>query len=115
MDQFIYSWMKRNGIDDFQQFLYFHTLPNKFFECIQGRLALAVGPSPEMARIVREHDLGVISEDFSPKTLAQHLRSLDSKTINYYKLQSHKAARILSAEKNKELLLDLVKKLLKDG
>jgi len=92
-----------------------HSLPNKFFEFIQARLAVAIGPSPEMARIAREHDLGVVSEDFSPKTLAQCLRHLDPKTINYYKLQSHKAARILSAEKNKELLLDLVEKLLKDG
>jgi hypothetical protein len=57
----------------------------------------------------------VISEDFSPKRLAQCLRHLDPKTINFYKSQSHKAAQILSAEKNKELLLDLVKKLLKDG
>jgi len=92
-----------------------HSLPNKFFEFIQARLAVAIGPSPEMARIAREHDLGVVSEDFSPKTLAQCLRNLDPKTINYYKLQSHKVARILSAEKNKELLLDLVEKLLKDG
>jgi len=96
-------------------FNHLHSLPNKFFEFIQARLGVAIGPSPEMARIVREHDLGVISEDFSPKRLAQCLRHLDPKTINFYKSQSHKAAQILSAEKNKELLLDLVKKLLKDG
>src|SRR5205823_126992 len=29
-----------------------HALPNKFFEFIQGRLALAIGPSPEMAHLV---------------------------------------------------------------
>ena len=96
-------------------FNHLHSLPNKFFEFIQARLGVAIGPSPEMARIVREHNLGVISEDFSPKRLAQCLRHLDPKTINFYKSQSHKAAQILSAEKNKELLLDLVKKLLKDG
>jgi glycosyltransferase involved in cell wall biosynthesis len=90
-----------------------HSLPNKFFEFIQARLAIAIGPSPEMAGIVKEHDLGVVSEDFSPKTLAQCLRNLDPKTINYYKLQSHQAARILSAKRNMELLLDLVGKLLK--
>ena len=32
-------------------------LPNKFFEFIQARLALAIGPSPEMARIVNEYGL----------------------------------------------------------
>jgi hypothetical protein len=91
-----------------------HSLPNKFFEFVQARLAVAIGPSPEMARIAREHDLGVVSQDFSPKTLAQCLRNLDLKQINDYKRRSHKAARILSAEKNKELLLDLVERLLKE-
>ncbi len=91
-----------------------HSLPNKFFEFIQARLAIAIGPSPEMARIVREHDLGVVSEDFSPKTFARCLSVLDREKINYYKSQSHQAARILSAERNKELLLDLVEKLLKE-
>jgi len=95
-------------------FNYRHTLPNKFFEFIQARLAIAIGPSPEMARIVREHDLGVISEDFSPRTFARLLSGLDAKTISYYKLQSHNVARMMSAEKNKELLLGLVERLLKD-
>jgi hypothetical protein len=54
-------------------FNYLHILPNKFFECIQARLAIAVGPSPEMARIVKEYDLGVVAENFFPHTLARHL------------------------------------------
>ena len=33
-------------------FNYYHALPNKLFEFIQARLAIAVSPSPEMARIV---------------------------------------------------------------
>ena len=91
-----------------------HSLPNKLFEFIQARLAVAIGPSPEMTRIVRKHDLGVVSEDFSPKMFARCLSVLGREKINYYKSQSHQAARILSAEKNKELLLDLARKLLKE-
>ena len=89
-----------------------HTLPNKFFEFIQARLAIAIGPSPEMAHIVNEYDLGVVAEDFSPETLARRLSQLDADKVNHYKWQSHKAARILSAEPNKRLLLDLVQRLL---
>ena len=33
-------------------FNYAHALPNKFFEFVQARLAVAIGPSPEMARLV---------------------------------------------------------------
>ncbi len=95
-------------------FNFFHALPNKFFEYIQARLAIAIGPSPEMARIVKEYDLGVIGEDFSPKSLAQCLISLDKEKINYYKLQSHKIARRLSAEQNKELLLNLVQQVIEE-
>ncbi|HKX82823.1 MAG TPA: hypothetical protein VJL58_01270, partial [Pyrinomonadaceae bacterium] len=39
-----------------------YALPNKFFEFVQARLAIVVAPSPEMARIVRERDLGVVAE-----------------------------------------------------
>ena len=93
-------------------FNYFHILPNKFFECIQARLALAVGPSPEMARMVKEYDLGVVADNFTPETLAERLRNLDQNKINHYKLQSHRAARLLSAEENKKLLLRLVEQVL---
>ena len=93
-------------------FNYLHILPNKFFECIQARLALAVGPSPEMARIVKEHDLGVVADDFAPEALAECLKTLDQEKINHYKLQSHRAARLLSAEENKKLLFRLVEEVL---
>ena len=35
------------------QFQLRQALPNKFFEFIQARLAVAIGPSPEMAKFVR--------------------------------------------------------------
>jgi hypothetical protein len=95
-------------------FNYFHALPNKFFEFIQARLAIAIGPSPEMARLVKDYDLGVVAEDFSPGTLARCLKSLNREKINYYKLQSHRVSRILSSEQNKKILLDLVQQALVD-
>ena len=36
-------------------FNHLHALPNKIFEFVQARLAIAIGPSPEMARIVEEY------------------------------------------------------------
>ncbi|MBI4474324.1 MAG: hypothetical protein HY646_16765, partial [Acidobacteria bacterium] len=37
-----------------------YALPNKFFEFIQARLAIVIAPSPEMAKIVRQFDLGLV-------------------------------------------------------
>jgi glycosyltransferase involved in cell wall biosynthesis len=46
------------------------TLPNKLFEYIQGRIIPAIGPSPEMARVVRKWDCGIVAEDFTPAAFA---------------------------------------------
>lgn len=89
-----------------------YTLPNKFFEFIQSRLAIAIGPSPEMARIVKEHDCGIVADDFLPQTLASHLIQLDEKKIDYYKNQSHKIAKMMSSEQNEGKILRLVDKVL---
>ncbi len=91
-----------------------HSLPNKFFEYIQGRLAIAIGPSPEMKHFVEKYELGVVSEDFNPKSLANAINKLTPEKINYYKSQSHTFAQELSAEKNKELVLKNVKQLLEE-
>lgn len=79
-------------------FNYRFGLPNKLFEFIQARLGLAVGPSPEMARLVHQHQLGVVAEDFRPATLARHLNRLDAATIDRFKAAAHLAADALAWE-----------------
>lgn len=83
-------------------------LPNKFFEFIQARLALAIGPSVEMAALVREWDCGVVAEDFSPASLAAALSALTPARIAEMKRSSAAAADVLCAERNREVVLDLV-------
>jgi hypothetical protein len=83
-------------------------LPNKLFEFVQGRLAVAVGPSPEMARLVREHGLGVVADDFAPETLAAALNRLDAAAIAEFKRASHAAATELCAERNADILRQVV-------
>ena len=73
-------------------------LPNKIFDFVQGRLALVVGPSPEMAALVRRHGLGVVTDDFSAESLARALERLTRDDVGRYKAASHAAAHELSAE-----------------
>ena len=93
-------------------FNYSHGLPNKLYDYIQARLAIAIGPTEEMTNLVRTYDTGVVSDDFDPKNLASYLNSLTIEKVEYYKQQSHKAAKELSAEKNKEIFLSLIERLL---
>ena len=91
-----------------------HALPNKFFEFLQARLAIAIGPSPEMARIVREFQCGVVGDEFSPASLARALNRLSSSEIDRMKAGSDRAARIFTGEKNAEALRQLVGGILKE-
>lgn len=75
-------------------------LPNKFFEFIQARLVVAIGPSVEMQRIVNEYDCGVVAESFEPRALADVLGKLNIAEITRYKNNSHRAAQELNAGKN---------------
>ena len=85
-----------------------YALPNKLFEFIQARLAVAIGPSPEMARIVRSYGCGVVTDDFEPQTFAAALNGLDSAAITAFKGASHAAARELCAERNEAIVVGAV-------
>jgi len=86
-----------------------HALPNKIFEFVQGRLAIAIGPSPEMRRMVERHDLGIVAEDFDPRSLACKLNALSSEEIMRYKRNANEAARALSADGTRHKLLEIVR------
>lgn len=92
-----------------------YALPNKFFEFIQARLAVAIGPSPEMARIVRETGCGIVAPDFSPASLAECLARCDDGQIARYKQRSHEIADRMSAKANEKVILQLVGDLLGDA
>lgn len=73
-------------------------LPNKVFEYMQARLALAISPNHEMAALVRATGIGVVAEDFTPAALARVLRGLDVTKIESMKCASHQAAKTYSSE-----------------
>ena len=89
-------------------FNYQFALPNKFFEFIQARLAIAIGPSPEMSRIVINNELGVISPDFSSESMAKSLEGITKEDLQRYKLNAHSAAMIYCAETNKDLMINII-------
>lgn len=73
-------------------------LPNKFFDFIQARLGVIVGPSPEMAHFVERYGIGAVAEDFSSEALTRVLDTLDHRQVTDWKRASHQHARELSSD-----------------
>jgi hypothetical protein len=90
-------------------------LPNKFFEYIQARLMIAIGPSLDMAKLVKQYECGVVAEEFSLQSMAKTLNALSASDIDRAKHQSHKAAKELCFEKEQEKLVALLNRLLEES
>lgn len=73
-------------------------LPNKFFDFVQARLGVIVGPSPEMARFVDEYGMGLVLPDFEPLSLAAALESLTAEQVAAWKVASDRHVHELSGE-----------------
>jgi hypothetical protein len=73
-------------------------LPNKLFDFVQARLGIVVGPSPEMGRFVKEHDLGVVAAGFDVDSFTTALESLTPASVQAAKESAHAKAKELSSD-----------------
>lgn len=87
-------------------------LPNKFFDFLQARLAMVFGPSEEIALLVREHQLGVITDDFTSDSLVHSLDSLSQSDISLFKRNADNAAAILSSDVDNQVVRGILERLL---
>ena len=87
-------------------------LPNKIFDFIQARLAIAVGPTKEMANIVEEFQVGVVSSGFSNENIVETLRSLDRDQIIGFKQNTNSAAQKLCFENEAKNIEQIMKSLI---
>jgi hypothetical protein len=82
-----------------------NTLPNKFFDFINAGLAVCIGPSVEMARITKEHGLGIVANSFEPAEVANALNGLGPTEIDAMKTRALEARKILCANHEMEKVL----------
>jgi hypothetical protein len=85
-----------------------HCLPNKLFEFIQARIMVAIGPSPDMSKIVNEYECGIVSKNFDLIEMAKSLNELNFTQINFYKEQSEIAAKKLNWIEEKKIMQNLI-------
>jgi hypothetical protein len=93
-------------------FNYANGLPNKLYDYIQARLGVITGPTPEIANVVNTYNIGIVSEDFTPKGIAKKLAPLTREHVQQFKINCNQAAKELSAEKNGVILNNLVASIL---
>jgi Glycosyltransferase Family 4 len=79
-------------------FSYAHALPNKFFDFVQARLGVIVGPSPELGPTVRKHGLGVVATGWDVEALTKAVDELTPDDVREFKRHADEAASALSAE-----------------
>ena len=89
-----------------------NALPNKVFEYVQARLALAVSPNVNMRNLVNKYKLGVVAEDYTTKSMASALMKITREEISQYKYSSNQYAIKLSAEENYKVMLQSVNQLI---
>jgi glycosyltransferase involved in cell wall biosynthesis len=87
------------------------TLPNKFFEYAMAGLALCVSDLPEMTRLLRRYDLGVVAPSLAPSDIAATIDALAPAQIEGYKRASLEAAKTLCWEREQAVLLGVVEEL----
>lgn len=88
------------------------SLPNKFFEYVAAGLALCVSDVPEMARLVRKYEFGLLLTDATPDAIAEAVNGLESEDIDRYKHRSLDAARTLNWESERDTMLELYERIL---
>jgi hypothetical protein len=84
------------------------SLGNKFFESIQGHLALISGNSPSMLAIIGKYNLGSITRGWKTQDLIAALDELTRDRVEIYRKNSFTNAKILSEDTSRVAFLNKV-------
>ena len=85
-----------------------HSLPNKFFEAVQARVGVLIGPSPEMVPYVEEFGFGGIVPGWSQEALDRAVAGLSVGEVLGWKMAAGRAAEVLGAEQQDQKWLDAI-------
>jgi hypothetical protein len=88
------------------------TLPNKFFDYVQARLAIAIGPSIEMQTLVNQFHLGTISTGFTRDECYESIVRFSADDIARAKAAADASARTLSFDTDAEVARGILRQTL---
>lgn len=87
-------------------------LPNKFFEYVQARLMVFVGPLVEMARFINQYDLGIVTSSFDVDEIVDSISKITPEQVNHYKQNSDRSALSLSENLSIKKIQEIAKQCL---
>ncbi len=93
-------------------FNYEFALPNKFFEFLQARLMILIGPSIEMKKIVEEYDLGIVTPSIEIKDIVAIIHSITPDQVDKFKKNVDQSAMNLSGDLSVKKIQELFKRCL---
>lgn len=93
-------------------FNYLNALPNKFLESIVAGLASLIGPSPAMAALVDQWNIGLVAPSFDPADLASILNATKAEQWSEMRANAQCAAPHLNAEHEMNKVVQLYAQLL---
>lgn len=88
-------------------------LPNKFFDYVQARLALVIGPTASMRDLLSVHEIGEVTESFEIEALTRVIDGLSAEKVDKYKQHSHESAEELSAGPQNEVWRQMLQEIVK--
>lgn len=93
---------------------YRYSLPNKLFDYIHAGIAVLASPLPEVAKVIREYDTGVLIDSYDPEHIAEKINYMlnDIAQLNKWKENSKLAAHQLKWENEENELIAVYKNFL---
>lgn len=73
-------------------------LPNKFFDYVQARLGMVIGPTADMAALLDRYELGLVADSFEVESVVRALDSLVPERVELWKRNADAASEECSAE-----------------
>ncbi|WP_416443818.1 hypothetical protein AB3K78_12805 [Leucobacter sp. HNU] len=83
-------------------------LPNKFFDYVQARLGIVIGPTADMAKLVRQYKVGAVAEGFGVDDVVRTLDRIDPEQVAEWKRNAHAHAEEASAERQEQAWRDAI-------
>lgn len=87
---------------------HYYCLPNKLFDAIQARLCIVSSPLKDVSDFIIKHDLGKVSKEFTPESVAETIISLSDSEIFSYKENSDKWSKVYCAENTQKYLSNCI-------
>lgn len=91
---------------------YTYSLPNKLFDYIMAGIPILASPLPEIKKIIKKYDIGIVTDNHNPKHIAEKINEMlnNDKRYKEWKSNTQKAAQELCWEKESVKLKKILEK-----